>query len=103
MSQFVNFSSLPPHEEATFVVYEQQMAEAEKKGWTIGAIVGGIMFVLMLGIYFGVEPDRHDIGDTMDMSNLTKTRTEPAPAAAPAPAETPAEAAPAEKPAEAPQ
>ena len=98
----VNFSSLPPQEEATFVVYEQQMAAAEKSGWTIGAIVSGIALVLMLGIYFGVEPDQHDISKTMNMSNLTKTRTEPAaaPAAAPAPAEKPAEAAPAEKPPE---
>ena len=99
----VNFSSLPPQEEATFVVYEQQMAEAEKTGWTIGAIVSGICLVLMLGIYFGVEPDTHDISKTMNMSNLTKTRTEPATGATPAPAEKPAEAVPAEKPAEAPQ
>jgi hypothetical protein len=99
----MNFSSLPPEQEATFVVYEQQMEQAEKKGWTIGIIVSAVVLVLSLAIFFGVEPDKHDISETMDMSNLTKKSAAPAPAAAPAeapaaPAEAPA--APAEKPAE---
>jgi hypothetical protein len=101
MNQYVNFTSLPPEQEASFVVYEQQMAESEKKGFTIGAIAGGAFLIVALGIYLGVAPDERDLGKDMNMSNLTKTREAPAekaaekPAAAPAaPAEAPAEKAP---------
>jgi len=91
MSQFVNFSSLPPEQEAAFVVYEQHQAEAEKSSFTIGVIAAAAFLVVALGIYLGVEPDRRDIAKDMNMSNLTKSRAE-APAEKPAaPAEAPAE------------
>ena len=73
MSQFENFSSLSPAQEQTFTVYEERMAEATKKGFTVGAIVAGIMFVLMLGVYFGVspeDPDNEAMAKDMNMSNL---------------------------------
>jgi len=98
MSQFHNFSSLPPEQEATFVVYEEQQAQSLKKGYTIGAIAGAIFFVLALGIYVGVEPDQRDIAKDMNMSNLTKSsKPEKAEKPAAPPAEKPA--APAEAPA----
>jgi hypothetical protein len=95
MTQFVNFTSLPPDQEASFVVYEQKMAESEKSGFTIGAIAAAAFLVVALGIYLGVAPDKRDLGKDMNMSNLTKTREAPAEKAAEKPA-----AAPAEKPAE---
>jgi hypothetical protein len=98
MNQYVNFTSLPPEQEASFVVYEQKMAESEKKGFTIGAICGGAFLIVALGIYLGVAPDERDLGKDMNMSNLTKTREAPADKAAEKPAAAPA--APAEKPAE---
>lgn len=68
----VDFSSWPREQEASFVVYEQRNRESSAKAWTFGGIIAGIVFVFAVGIYFGVEPDRHDISKDMNMSNLTK-------------------------------
>jgi hypothetical protein len=96
MNQFVNFTSLPPEQEASFVVYEQKMAESEKSGFTIGAIAGAVFLVIAMGIYLGVTPDQRDLGKDMNMSNLTKARADAPPAEKPAAAPAPAEAPPAE-------
>jgi hypothetical protein len=53
---YQDFTSLAPQDEQTFVVYERQMQESLKKGRNVGAIVGGVLFLLMMGIYFGVSP-----------------------------------------------
>lgn len=69
---FTDFSSWPREQEQSFVVYEQRNAESQKKAWMLSGIIGGIVFVLMVGIYAGVEPSKHDITKDMNMSNLTK-------------------------------
>ena len=94
------------------MVYEQRASESTKKAMTIGGICGAIFFVIMVGIYAGVAPDKHDITKDMNMSNLTKkSKKDPAPTPAPAAApEAPKQEAPKdeaapkaeEKPAEAP-
>ena len=110
---YSDFSSWPRDQEQMFVVYEQRASESGKKAMTLGVIIGAIFFVIMVGIYAGVAPDKHDITKDMNMSNLTKKTKKveapppaPAPAAAPAPApeapkaeEKPAEEKPAEAPA----
>lgn len=75
----VDFSSWPREQEASFVVYEQRASESQKKAWTLAAITGAIVFVFMVGVYAGVEPDRHDISKDMNMSNLTKKEGAAAP------------------------
>lgn len=52
MSDYQNFTSLPPDEERTFVVYEQYSRESGKKAMTIGMIAAGIFFVLTLIVVF---------------------------------------------------
>lgn len=101
---FSDFSSWPRDQEQSFVVYEQRASESSKKALTIGAIAGILFFVLMVGIYAGVEPDRRDISKDMNMSNLTKKsrRAEPAPTPEPPKAEAPAPAPAADTPAAAP-
>lgn len=96
----VDFSSWPPHQEATFQVYEQVREERQRKAWMLGGICAGIFFVLVMAISMGVTPHKVDLTKDMNMSNITK-KSDSAPAAAPAaaPAEKPAEAAPAEAPA----
>src|SRR5438034_2742174 len=95
MSDFVNFTSLPDHEGAGFVVFEQRMAAAQSQGFTVAIVAGIAVLVLALAIYLGVAPDDTDITKDMNMSNLTRapaqTTAAPAPAsdtpaAAPAPA-----------------
>lgn len=90
---FSDFSSWPRDQEQSFVVYEQRAVESSKKAVTIATIAGVAFFLLMVGIYVGVEPDKHDITKDMNMENLTKKSKREAPAAAPEPPK--AEAAPA--------
>jgi hypothetical protein len=83
---FMDFSSWPRDQEQPFVVYEQRTNESLKKAATAGIIAAIGLFVLLVGIYAGVEPDRKDVTKDMNMSNLTKKThdtapTPPAPAA----------------------
>ena len=86
---YSDFSSWPRDQEQSFVVYEQRASESSQKAWTLCAIVGLAFLVIMVGIYAGVEPDKKDITQGMNMNNLTKKSK----AAAPAPTPTPAPAA----------
>ncbi len=103
---FMDFSSWPREQEQSFVVYEQRSSESTKKAFTIGGIVAGAFFLIMVGIYAGVPPVHKDMTKGMNMDNLTKKSkaAEPkaeAPKAEPKPAEAAPAAAPAgDKPAE---
>jgi hypothetical protein len=104
MSDFVNFTSLPPDQEAGFIVFEQRMEAAQKNSWTVAIVAAIAVFVVAIGIYLGVAPDETDISKDMNMSNLTRTQapagaTTPAAAPAPAPAPEAGSAAPAPAPA----
>ncbi len=80
--EYQNFSSLPPDEEATFVVYERTTTEASKKAMTLGAICGGVVgvFALMLFLSFGPGRNAHAVDPVSDIEEEA-----PAPKAAPAP------------------
>jgi hypothetical protein len=68
----MDFSSWPREQEQSFVVYEQRTQEASSKALIGGIIAGAIVFVLAIGIYAGVEPDRTNYGKDMNMQNLNK-------------------------------
>lgn len=68
----MDFSSWPREQEASFVVFEARNAESQKKAWTLAISLAAIVFVAMVGIYAGVEPDHRDVSKDMNMSNLTK-------------------------------
>lgn len=106
---FMDFSSWGREQEQSFVVFEQRQTESRKKALTVGAAVAGVWFLIMVGIFMGVEPEHKDLSKGMNMDNLTKKSKKSADAPAPTPeapkAEAPKEpeAAPAgDKPAEAP-
>ncbi|MDX2087332.1 MAG: hypothetical protein SFX73_05760 [Kofleriaceae bacterium] len=80
---FSDFSSWPREQEASFVVFEQRVTESQKKAWTIGGAVAGVILVFAIGVAFGVSPEKKDLGKDMNMSNLTKKSGEKE--AAPAP------------------
>ncbi len=71
-----DFSSWSREQEATFVVYEQRNSESQKKAWTISIVTASIFFVAALGIFMGVEPEHKDMTKGMNMSNLTKKKTD---------------------------
>lgn len=70
MSEYHNFTSLQPHEEAQFVVFERRTQESLQKAFLIGAISSGFVFLVAVGIYFGVEPEKDETAKGMDMSQL---------------------------------
>jgi hypothetical protein len=68
----VDFSSWPPHQEATFQVYEQVREESQRRAWIIGGSVAGAFFVLLVGISLAISPTKVDLSKDMNMSNITK-------------------------------
>jgi hypothetical protein len=85
MPDFSNFSSFPADQEMGFVVYEQRMAEAQSKSWTLAIIAGIAFFIIAVGVYLGVAPDETDISKDMNMSNLTRAPSTTSAPSAPAP------------------
>src|SRR5258705_4704989 len=102
MTMLDNFTSLPPNEERQFHVYEQTMVDNQKKAWTFSVIAAVAAFVVALGIFFGVTPEKRVKIDAEDMQGLQRTPKKKAEAPPPPPAEAPAAAPAAEAPAAAP-
>ncbi len=76
MSEYHNFTSLQPHEEAQFVVFERRTQESQHKAWMIALISSVAVGLVAVGIYFGVEPKRDDTARDMDMTQLKSKKVE---------------------------
>jgi hypothetical protein len=101
-----NFSSMPPEQEAAFVVYEERSVTAAKKAMTLGVIVGVSFFLVTILIVFSHSKPKskmegEDMGMLADEKERAAERSQlksdaPAPTptpeggTAPAPAPTPA-------------
>ena len=90
--EYKNFTSLPPEQEQSFVIYEKTSIESGKKALTLGTICGAVVGVFAIIFYFAFDPPKSSHYVEPE-SELTE---EVAPKAAPAPAPAPVEAAPAE-------
>ncbi len=92
--EYKNFTSLPPEQEQSFVIYEKTSIESGKKALTLGVICGVAVGVFAVIFYLAFDPPKnaHAVDPETDLAE----EVAPAPAPAPAPAE---EAAPAEEPA----
>ena len=97
-----DITSWPPPQEVSFAPFNNRALASHGQAWMFSIIGGVAMFIIIVGIYFGVAPEVRDFGKSMNMSNLTKKANAPAPAPkADAPkADAPKTDAPAEKPAE---
>lgn len=73
----VDFSSWPPHQEATFQVYEHVREESQRKAWIIGGGAAGAFFLILVVIYLTIAPEKVDLSKDMNMSNITKKSTTP--------------------------
>ena len=82
-------TSWPSDQEHSFSSFERRSAGANAMAWVFSIAGAALLTVVAVGIYVGVAPEKRDIGKDMNMSNLTKRRAAPAPAAKP---DTPAEA-----------
>lgn len=94
---YQDFTSLPPEQERTFVVYEQYSTEASKKAITMGAIAGGIVGLLAIILFLSFDAPKNPHAADEGPSELGIDKVKPkkvTPAPAPAPAEaTPTEGA----------
>jgi len=87
-------TSWPAEQEHAFSSFERRSTGANAMAWVFSIAGALLLTVVAVGIYVGVAPEKRDIGKDMNMSNLTKRRATPLPAASPSPkADTPAEAA----------
>lgn len=93
--EYKNFTSLPPEQEATFVIYEQTSSESAKKAMTMGTITGVAIGILGLILFlsFDAPKNAHAVEPESDLKEEPRKKAAPAPAPAPTPA--PAEVAPA--------
>ena len=84
-------SSWPNEQEMAFYNFEQRNNASQGKAWAVSLVCAIAAFVVAVGIWAGVEPDKRDLGKDMNMSNLSRNKqtsepAKPAPAEAPAPA-----------------
>ncbi len=109
---YKDFTSLPPEQEQSFVVYERTSIEAGKKAMTMGIIAGVAVGIIAIILYIAVEPpvSSHAVPKETDLAEEVVPKAAPAPVE-PAPtaevpaaaAEAPAAEAPAAAPSEAPE
>tara|TARA_R110002096_G_scaffold77896_6_gene183260 strand:- start:25059 stop:25448 length:390 start_codon:yes stop_codon:yes gene_type:complete len=98
--EYKNFTSLPPEQEQSFVIYEKTSIESGKKALTLGTICGAVVGVFAIIFYFAFDPPKssHYVEPESELSEEVAPKAAPAPApveAAPAEADPAAEAAPA--------
>lgn len=79
----MDFSSFPPEQEQSFVVYEQHMVDGLAKAKTAAIVTAVALVVMIAGIFFAVPPKRVTEATAPTPAEATKTA---APAAADAPA-----------------
>lgn len=72
-----DFSSWPPQQEQTFLVYEQKRDESQRKAWIVGTAVAAGFFFLLVGISLAIKPTKVDMTKDMNMSNITKKSAAP--------------------------
>jgi hypothetical protein len=94
-------SSWPNEQEMAFYNYEQRNNASQSKAWGVSLVMAIAAFVIAVGIWAGVEPDKRDFGKDMNMSNLSRNKPSESQPSAPAAKEEAKPAAPA-APAEAP-
>ncbi len=87
-------SSWPSAQEATFMPFNQRNSSNQGMAWMVSLITAVAVFFVVVGVYFGVSPEMHDVSKTMNMSNLTKKSATEAPAPPPKAEEAPKAEAP---------
>ena len=99
--EYRDFTSMPPEEEQSFVIYERTSRESGKKAMTLGAICGGVIgvFALMLFVAFDPPKNAHAVDPETDIEEEAAPAPAPAPTPEPAAEEPAAEEPAAEEPA----
>ncbi len=87
---YVDFTSLPPEEEAKFVVFEQRTQESAAKAIKIGAITAGIVGLFLVIVVFSFDKPKNlmaddDMGMMADEEDRAKQRSDFEPTKPPPP------------------
>lgn len=88
MSEYKDFSSLPPDKEQAFVVYEKTSVEVGKKARIISVIVAASFLVVVMFIVFSFDPPENkmahdDMGALAGPKRPAKEAVKPATEEAP--------------------
>lgn len=87
--EYKDFTSLPPEQEKTFVVYERVSNEAGKKALTLGMICGGVigLFAIILFLSFDAPENVHAAEPIKELKEekVVPKKVAPAPVEAVAP------------------
>lgn len=92
--EYQNFSSLPPEQERSFVVYERTSVEAGKKALTFGVISGLVFGVFVIALVFSFDAPENAHATKAPPTKVGAAEDTPKPAPAPE-AVVPTETAPA--------
>ena len=91
-------TSWPTDQEHAFAPFERRGSMSNSQAWTISLVGSLAVAIFVVGVYFGVTPEKKDVAKDMNMSNLTKKRGPAAATPKPDPAPKADSAAPAEAP-----
>ena len=83
-------TSWPEIQQAQFEPFERRSSSTGSQAWVLSLLGAVIVLVAVVGIFFGVEPDKKNIAKDMNMSNLTKKTAPAAKAPTPTPPAAPA-------------
>src|SRR5262245_28192755 len=72
-------TSWPSEQEHRFGSFERSSAGASSLAWVFSLLGAALVLCVAIGVYFGVTPDHRDVTKDMNMSNLTKKRSQPPP------------------------
>jgi hypothetical protein len=78
-------TSMPDLQQAQFQSFEQRNTASGRRAWAISIASALGLFAVIVGIFFGVEPERKNMTKDMNMSNLTTKNAPAAKAATPTP------------------
>jgi hypothetical protein len=99
--EYQDFTSLPPEQEQSFIIYERTSSESLKKAMTLGTISGVVVGVLALMLFFSYDAPPNIHAEPMPEDEIEEEA--PAPKAAPAPTPAPEPEPAAEEPAAEPE
>jgi hypothetical protein len=87
MSEYQNFSSLPPEKERDFVIFEKTSVEASQTAFRIGVITAVSFGILVVAIVLGVsaKPENKMAGDDLGMLKRAEQKETKAKEVAPKP------------------
>ncbi|MCG8417078.1 MAG: hypothetical protein MJE77_03930 [Proteobacteria bacterium] len=82
MSEYKDFTSLPPDKERQFVVYEKRTVESSKKAMLFGIVISAVFAVVVVIVVFSFPPPENKMAhDDMGMLKRATPKDNASPSA----------------------